>query len=149
MNHEKGRLGFEILDHTADVAIRVWAPGLKALFEEAVRGMCFLISKNIAKPQQCETISITGENEEELFLNCLREVLFLIEGGMLVQSFVITEENFIRKNEGPLRIAAEVSGEKIDPERHDICMEIKAVTRHGLRVWKKDPLWEAQVLFDI
>ena len=35
--------GFEIVDHTADIGIRVWGKDLKTLFLSAAKGMCSLL----------------------------------------------------------------------------------------------------------
>jgi SHS2 domain-containing protein len=46
-------------------------------------------------------------------------------------------------------VFAEVSGETINPDRHTIFTEIKAVTFHGLRLEKSDNGWEAQIILDL
>jgi SHS2 domain-containing protein len=46
-------------------------------------------------------------------------------------------------------VRATARGEKIDPARHVIQTEIKAVTYHGLYVREVENGWEAQVIFDV
>ena len=46
-------------------------------------------------------------------------------------------------------LTAKVGGETIDPERHEIYTEIKAVTYHGLRIEQKGSRWYAEILFDV
>jgi SHS2 domain-containing protein len=46
-------------------------------------------------------------------------------------------------------VTAIAHGEKIDPGRHEIKTEIKAVTYHGLYLRQTERGWEAQVIFDV
>ncbi len=42
-----------------------------------------------------------------------------------------------------------VSGEKIDSGKHDLVVDVKAVTLHRFRVEKTQRGWEAVVILDI
>jgi Archease protein family (MTH1598/TM1083) len=46
-------------------------------------------------------------------------------------------------------LVAVVRGEKLDPARHEIFTEIKAVTFHAMRIERSDRGWEAQIIFDL
>jgi SHS2 domain-containing protein len=46
-------------------------------------------------------------------------------------------------------LSATAWGEKIDPNRHEINLEIKAVTWHGLKVIQTPDGWLAEVIVDI
>ena len=45
--------------------------------------------------------------------------------------------------------AAELSGDDLDPHRHEILTEIKAVTYHELEVIQRDGQWTARVILDL
>jgi len=49
----------------------------------------------------------------------------------------------------PTGLRARVAGEPIDPARHPIVREIKAVTYHGLAVDRVAGGFSAQVVFDV
>ncbi len=142
--------GFEILDHTADIGLRVWGRSRKEVLEEAAFGMASILC-DVRRVRRAEKriISVEGSDQEELLLNWLREVLFFFEKGFLFSGFTIMEDHFPHSGPDPFRMVACIEGEPIDMSRHDICKEIKAVTRHGLTLHRKGPFWEAQVLFDI
>ena len=143
--------GFEIVDHTADVGLRVWGKNWRELFEEAARGMVSLIIdlKTVRRKEE-KTLSIQGENAEELLLRWLREILFLMEQGRMVfNEFQVEKDNFDRTFRDAYSFEGMLRGEKIDATRHGICTEIKAVTRHDLHVVKNDSWWEASILFDV
>ena len=145
------KTGFEIINHTADVGILVWGKSCKDIFENAALGMvCLLIDIHTVLCKEEKKIKIEAEDEEELLLKWLREILFLIEqNGMVFSEFHIKKDNFAYKNLHKYVFYCSLGGEKIDPERHNICREIKAVTRHGLYIKRKMGLWEARIFFDV
>lgn len=143
--------GFKIIEHTADVGIKVWAHTLKELFEESALGMVSQIyDPSKVNPVESSPLSLQAETLEELFLLWLKEILFIIENEKRVFSvFQIEKENFSAKNPKSLNIQAVLKGEKLDFSRHDICKEIKGITRHGFYIKRNGPWWEANILFDI
>ena len=48
-----------------------------------------------------------------------------------------------------LTLTATVRGEPIDPDRHVVHTEIKAITFHGLDVQQTDDGWTVQVIYDL
>ena len=46
-------------------------------------------------------------------------------------------------------LAAVVRGERLDPARHQIFTEIKAVTFHEMQLERGQKGWEAQIIFDV
>ncbi len=143
--------GFEIIDHTADVGIHVWGKSYNDIFKNAAVGMvCLLIDIRTVLSKEERIIKIEAEDEEELLLKWLREILFLIEqNGMVFSEFHIKKDNFAYKNLHKYVFYCSLGGEKIDPERHNICREIKAVTRYGFYIKRKVDLWEARIFFDV
>jgi SHS2 domain-containing protein len=143
--------GYKVIDHTADVGIKVWGRTPKELLEEAALGMATQIC-DPAKVEEKEKreLSLEAEAMEELLLLWLKEILFLVEKeGLLFRRFQIERDNFSLRNAKTVKIQASVYGEKADPARHDICIEIKAVTRHGLYIKRNGPWWEGNILFDV
>ena len=45
-------------------------------------------------------------------------------------------------------LEARVSGEKLDPERHTIKLELKAPTYHELLIEESEGHWSVRVIFD-
>ena len=60
-----------------------------------------------------------------------------------VSEVVITQEA------GVLGLTAEAAGEKIDPKRHDLNADVKAVTLHRFRIRNEPDGWTATVVLDI
>jgi SHS2 domain-containing protein len=143
--------GFKLVDHTADLCIKAWGHTQKELFEEAASGMAIQIYDPVrVEEKEIQKINIEAESIEELLLQWLKEILYRIEqNGILFRRFQIEKDNFTLRNEKTTHIQASLYGERLDPARHDICIEIKAVTRHGLYVKKNGPWWEGSILFDV
>ena len=55
----------------------------------------------------------------------------------------------IRRRDGALVLEAEARGEPLDPLRHRLQADVKAVTLHRLRVEQTARGWEASVVLDI
>jgi SHS2 domain-containing protein len=143
--------GYKAIEHSADIGIKAWGRNQKELLVEAANGMVV----QIYNPSQVEEIencslSLEADSLEELMLIWLKEILFRIEQErFLFSRFQIEKDNFSIRNAKTLLIQATLHGMKADPTRHDICKEIKAVTRHGLYVRKNGPWWEGNILFDV
>ena len=131
---------FEILEHKADLKIRVFGKDLKELFENAMIGM-FESAKYESQGKEIKReIKISSLDLPSLLVDFLSEVLYLSEINREVYRNIqfkkITEKNI----EGIL------FGKKLKR----IGVVIKGVTYHDLDInQKKDKTWEATILFDI
>ena len=145
-----GNSGFELVDHTADVGLKVWSKDWRELFELAAKGMTSLIvdPASVNKKEKI-SVQIKGKDLESLFIEWLREVLYLVEKGMAFSDFEVHGDIFSHNAEENYVVRALLRGERIDLKRHDICTEIKAITRHGLSISKHGDQWRANILFDV
>ena len=134
---------YEILEHTADVGLKVYGETLPELFANAGRGLVMLaLESPEASPKECRTLSASGGDREELLVHWLSEVLYAMDAeGWLFCDFRI----------GKLEadsIEAEGWGERRERgERRRVA--VKAVTYHQVSVRKINGGWEAVVYFDI
>lgn len=132
------------IEHTADLAIRAEAPALAALFDRCAAGMFSLIAEGEPPAARDEhLIEARGADAAELLADFLREVLWLHHS----LGFLYAGVRFDRLT--PERLEARVAGEPIDPARHSIVRELKAVTYHGLAVDRVAGGFSAQVVFDV
>ncbi len=152
----------ETFEHTADVGLRVRAASMRALFEDAARGLFSLMVANLAAVQPVQEIRIQLQREtlEDLWHDWLSELLFAFHGRRLVLAAFVAEVRAAEpcdEAEGdaggtetsPLLLNAVARGEPIDPGRHEIAVEVKAVTWHGLRVQQQSDGWLGEVILDI
>ena len=126
--------GFKIQDHTADIGVRIWA---KTLPEEEA-----------AETQR--TIRLEAPTVDELLFRWLREILFLIENeNVIYVRFHVERHNLSERDVDTYFLTANPQGTAFSKLRHEVCKEIKAVTRHGYYLKKNEPWWETSVLFDV
>jgi SHS2 domain-containing protein len=140
----KGVSSFTPIDHTADVGYRLFAPTLAELFAVAGRALFDAITELDSIQLQLERkIEVEAGDVEALLVTWLSELNFrcLTEFDLFCE-FTIDAIS-------TTAVRATVRGEKIDPARHVIQTEIKAVTYHELYVRQVENGWEAQVIFDV
>lgn len=131
--------GFEEIAHTADWALRVWAPNLSGLMLAAVRGMYSLsdmtfLDEIIRKVQ----FSLQAFDEGSLLVEFLNEVLFYAENELLGM-----DDIRLKLDGNSVRVAA--FGKKILRQKK----EIKAVTYHNLEIKRTAQGLETILIFDV
>jgi SHS2 domain-containing protein len=135
--------GFDWIDHTADLGVRVWAPTLERLLETAGRALAEALYEGAGGGRPACGVCVEAADRPALLVEWLSELLFLMTtGGWVLGHFEVTLQ-------GESRLRAEVGGERFDPARHRLRTEVKAPTFHGLRLDRHPAGWQAQVIFDL
>ncbi|NPV78200.1 MAG: archease [Anaerolineae bacterium] len=138
MTDEK-ELGFIELQHTADRAVRVWAPDYPALLIQSARAMYEIAG--ILLDQDCKVermVELAASDDESLLVVFLSELLFLQETENLAF-------NKIRLRVSGFELQAWLSGAKIKEQ----AKEIKAVTYHNLNINRLPQGLEVTIVFDV
>jgi len=135
---------YEFFEHTADLGLRVQAPDLEELFAEAGLGLFSVIVDNLDEVRATRTIDIRIEGRDRVYLlfDWLHELLVTFDTRRLVLA-----EFHVRVHEDGLQ--ARALGEELDPERHRLLHEVKAITYHGLKLEQTASGWQAEVIVDI
>ncbi|MFZ7111878.1 MAG: archease [Desulfatiglandales bacterium] len=135
---------YKILDHTADLAIRIFGKDLVGLYENAGNSLVHLmLSGKFPGRGTPLQISLSAQDLPDLMVRWLNEILYLIEGERLV----VTDLKV--RSVTPRQIEATVNTVPFDPEIHEGLTEIKAVTYHQIEVAEKGNHWEARVIMDV
>lgn len=134
----KGAYGYDEIAHTADWALKVWAPDLLSLFITAARGMYSLLGV-VQKPGERvnRKISIESQDMEGLLVEFLSELLYFCDDGIAFDKFDLA----IR----PEYIGGSLAGGRIAA----IHKEIKAVTYHDLVIRQTGDRFEVTLVFDV
>jgi SHS2 domain-containing protein len=133
------RAGFEELPHTADWALRVWAPDLAGLFAESARGMNALSgARPVAGPRLERTFNAEAPDPEDLLVRFLSELVCAVELERLV-----FDRFEIAVREGRLQVA--MSGAPLEA----LTKAIKAVTYHNLHIRRTARGYEVEIVFDV
>ncbi len=135
---------FREIEHTADLGIEVEADSPAELFSCAGRALFSLMvsTKNVQVREERQ-ITIQVDGWEDLFHDWLARLLReFLQDGFIAATVTIEEID-------STRLHACLTGEKLDYERHEFEMEIKAVTYHQLAVTCRHNHWWARVIFDV
>jgi SHS2 domain-containing protein len=135
---------YELFEHTADLGLRATAADLDALFVEMARGLSAAILQDpaTARPEAATAVEIAGGDREYLLFDWLKELLYRFDAEHQVFGrFEVTVR--------PDGLTATAWGEPLDPARHLLNHEVKAITYHGLTVEPADGGWRAEVIVDI
>jgi SHS2 domain-containing protein len=131
---------YEQLEHTADLALRVFGQDLHQLFANAAYAMFsqLTVIKHVA-PSVQHRVKVEGTDYESLLVNWLNELLYLHETrGEVYSGFDIHEIS-------PLGLNATVHGEQSE----DIHTIIKGATYHDLAINKASEGYAATIVFDV
>lgn len=135
---------YETFEHTADIGIRARSGTLNGLFEDSAKGLFSVILTNLDSVRcvQDTTIELAGDRRDDLLFDWLAELLYTFETRrMLFGRFEV------RLSDGGLSAVA--WGEPLDAGRHELDMEVKAITYHGLKVEPEGKGWLAEVIVDL
>lgn len=133
---------FEVVDHRADVGVRVRGETLEELFAEAARAMSFVISERAPEGwPQSHRVELDVPDTEQLLVDWLSELLYLFE----VKKFYAQEAEI--ESIDANRLAATVRG--VQMKGVFPCAEIKAVTQHLLSIDRTLEGFETVVYFDL
>ena len=131
----------QIIDHTADWALRVRAADLPGLFHRAAVGMARLLAGDLAAVplDETRTLAVTADAAEGLLVEWLGELAYWAERDGFVAPQVEWEA-FL-----PTSLAATVRGGRpAELQKH-----IKAVTYHDLAIRPIGDGLEATIVFDV
>ncbi|MEJ5349344.1 MAG: archease [Desulfosoma sp.] len=135
---------YEIIDHTADVGLRVRGRHVAEVFEKAALGFYdLMVSLKAVEAGAVRHVSVEAEALDDLLVQWLSELLYLFE----VEGFLGKKVQVVIHPQWSLTAA--VQGDFFDPKRHELKLLYKAVTYHQASVDFSDGTWTAQVIFDI
>ncbi len=135
---------FRVLEHKADVGFEAFGRTREELFTNAAAALTDLMV-DLDSIQAREKIGIRAEGSEAsgLLVNWLAEILYLWDA----EHWLFRSFEMARLSDQVAE--AEASGEKFDPRRHAVKMQVKAITYHQLALEPARGGWRAQVYVDV
>jgi SHS2 domain-containing protein len=132
----------------ADVAFEAWGLDLEALFAAAADATLNVMVNDLNSVSAIVERSVSLELEpiDLLLLNYLQEIIFYKDAERLL---LRTRDVKISGQGESYTAVGVLAGEELDMNRHDLVVDVKAVTLHQFRVEKTDRGWEAFVILDI
>ncbi len=141
---------FEFLEDiaTADIAFEAWGDTIEEMFiaaAEATMNVMVADLEGIGRGEKRE-IDIRSDAVDMLLFNLLQEIIYFKDADQLLLRI---ENPKIGYEDGLYFAKATGRGERIDPERHQLIVDVKAVTLHKFKVEQTPRGWETLVILDI
>ena len=139
---------YEFLDDgvTSDVTFHAWGASLEELFAAAADATLNVMVRSVesVRPLETRSVSVEADALDLLLMRFLDELVYRKDVEELLlrakELHVDTERN---------RVQTVLTGERIDPKRHELVADVKAVTLHDLRVERSATGWDAHVTLDV
>ena len=136
---------YRLTKHQSELAVRVIGESQADLFANSALALydVMVADMDIIESKERLPLEVEGADRDDLMINWVRELLYLYQSsGYLIKEFVIREVK-------DTVVKADVAGEKIDPDRHEIKQEIAAVAFHKSRMEKTGNQWTAHLIFEL
>jgi len=134
---------------TADIAFEASGANLQELFQSAADATMNVMVEDLETIRPVDSVAIHLESREVdmLLFDLLQELIYYKDTERLllrVKDISVSEQN------GKFLLRAQTRGERLDPERHEQRVDVKAVTLHRFAVHKTDGgSWNALVILDV
>lgn len=147
---EQAQLPYEFLDDapTADVGFRAWGPTLDDCFRAAADAtLASMLGNPGAVGSAVRRRVRVGHTDLDLaLLRFLEELVYYKDAeALLLRATQVHVEEDVRG----WRVEGVLEGERIDPARHHLTGDVKAVTVHRLKVEKTGAGWQSTVVLDV
>ncbi len=131
---------YDVLDHTADLKVRIYGNSYTSIFQNSVIAISDLImDRNLLKPGFNKTIEIEKNTPDNILVNLLNDILFYMEYENVI--YFGSKLDFTEN-----RLHGRIFGSSI-PDNVEYRNVIKAATYYDLKVDPEHGF--AMVVFDI
>lgn len=133
---------------TADVAFEAWGATPEETFLAAADATLNTMVGEIGTvaPRERRVFSLAADSLDLLLFELLQELVYHKDADRLL---LRVRELRIEETGTGYRLHGEASGETIDPGKHALLADVKAVTLHRLSVEKTPSGWRAVVVLDV
>ena len=130
----------------ADVAFEATGATLDEVFRDCAAAVTATMVKDasVLKPRVARKLELKAGTTEQLLHDFLEELVFVKDAHLLL--FGRTE---VRVHPDGKSLKAVLFGEKLDPKRHELLVDVKAVTWHGFSLAKRAGGWTATGVLDV
>jgi SHS2 domain-containing protein len=134
---------WEHFPHGADIGVRGVGTTKEEAFEQAALAMVAVVT-DLAAVEARSMVSIECEapDDELLLVDWLNGAIYEMSSHKMLFS------RFAVRFDGS-RLHGQAWGERLDPLRHDLAVEVKGATYTALRVGLEKGLWIAQTVLDV
>ena len=141
---------YEFVDEltVADIAFRAWGRDVEETFVSAADAVMNAMVEDLdaIQPHDTRILSVEHEALDMLLFNFLQELVYYKDAEQLL---LRVQQLRIADDRQPYTLHATAVGEPIDPDRHRMRVDVKAVTLHRFSLTQTERGWEATVILDI
>jgi SHS2 domain-containing protein len=132
---------------TADVALLVRGQTREHMLREAAEALLAVMveTPESIQPNEYRELAASATTIEMLLFEFLQELIYLKD----TDQIFLHIRNLTIEEKTKFTLKAGGYGEHIDPNKHLLKVDVKAVTLHQFQVRKKAHDWEATIVFDI
>jgi len=133
---------------TADVAFEAVGMDLEELFKACADALMNVMVADLASINWREEVELVVEHRELdlLLFNFLQEFIYFKDARRLL---LLVNAIAIEQGETGFTLRATAGGEELDPEKHDLIVDVKAVTLYRFDLRRTPDGWTAIVVLDI
>ncbi len=130
----------------ADVAFEATGRSLDDVFSASAEAVTATMVKEVKslRPIVKKELELSAVSPEQLLHDFLEELVYLKDAELLLFGRTVTT---IKKDGKSL--TASLYGEKLNPKRHELLVDVKAVTWHGFSLKKSGREWRATAVLDV
>ncbi|MHC1744342.1 MAG: archease [Syntrophobacteraceae bacterium] len=133
---------------TADAAFEARGQTIEEMFAAAADATMNVMVEDLGsiRRRASKRFDLEADDLEMLLFALLQELIFFKDAErLLLRVFDVR----VWTDGNRARLVADTAGEEIDPSRHALIVDVKAVTLHKYRVAQTADGWEATVILDI
>ena len=132
----------------ADVAFEATGKTLKQLLESSALAVTNTMVKDLDSIEHKveKKFTVEGDNAEKLLFNFLQELIFYKDAELLLFNKF---ELDITPKKNQFQLSVKAYGEKLDMKKHELIVDVKAVTYHGFEIKETKEGWKAKIIIDI
>jgi SHS2 domain-containing protein len=132
----------------ADVAFEAWGDSLEEMFAAAADATLQVMVADLATVawRERRELHLEAEAIDLLLFQLLQELVFYKDAERLLLRVATIH---INQHDDIWILTAQLQGELIDPDRHELLVDVKAVTLHRFHVGFFEGGWKAFVILDI
>jgi SHS2 domain-containing protein len=138
---------FELTDKNscADIGLIATADTLVDLFSDSAVGLTYIMAElDRVSDKRVIPIEVDGDNLENLYYRWLSEIIYLKDA----ENFLLKRCD-IKIDEQGRKVTGKIAGDTIDPARHILKIDVKAVTYYKFKIEKIGQTWRGEAVFDL
>jgi len=139
-------MDYETFEHEADIGIAGYGSTLEEAFENAARAMfSVMVELESVEPKDEVRVRVEAEEADILLVEWLNELLSQAH----LNEMLFSEFDVRIQGQEPMRLEGTARGEKLNPEKHELKVEVKAATYSMLEVGREGERYFARCVVDV